>query len=317
MTRRYLYLLLPHFVLLLSGCQHLWRQPAQQFPVAFPTPPATKEQVIGVINANSSRIQQLESNVSLRVRGFGLSGKLAMERPRRLRLQTSLFGIQGIGVDLGSNDELFWIFSEQMRPPGVYYARHDQFARSSARQLVPVEPDWIIQALGVVELDPSGHHEGPFERVPGRLEIHSQLASAAGPVKKITVVDSVHGLVQEQHIYDVQGNIVASARASKHQFYPEAGVTLPRHIEVQFAPGQPNQTAFQIDVANYRINQLAGDPARLWSMPQPEGYPLVDLADPRSLDMLGAPPDFAGTQGHSPMRDARSSFRPRFRQARR
>ena len=47
------------------------------------------------------------------------------------------------------------------QPPAVYYCRHDQFAASQARQMVPFEPAWLIEALGVAEIDPGLPHQGP------------------------------------------------------------------------------------------------------------------------------------------------------------
>ena len=52
--------------------------------------------------------------------------------------------------------------------------------RSAARDLLPVPPDWLIEALGVIQLDPTGQHDGPFQNRPGQLEIRSQVKTPVG-----------------------------------------------------------------------------------------------------------------------------------------
>ena len=86
--------------------------------------------------------------------------------PKRFRLRAET-GITGPELDLGSNDEVYWMWVKRADRPAVYWGRHDQFYQSAARDLLPVPPDWLIEALGVVQLDPTGQHEGPFQNRPG------------------------------------------------------------------------------------------------------------------------------------------------------
>ena len=310
MKRFALLLTLAGFGLATSGCHPPWlrRQSVDVQPIVFPTPP-TKEQIIGAINSNSSRVYQLQSDATIRVHGFGLTGDLAIERPKRLRLRAGLFGLQSTGVDLGSNDEVFWLWSGQNQPPGVYYSRHDQFAYSPARQMIPIEPTWLIEALGVVELDPSGVHEGPYRSGPGKIELHSRVHTASGEMTKITVVDDQYGRVLEQHVRDRQGQVIASARASKHRYYPEVGVTLPQHVDIKIGNDPNLPLAFSVDVGSYQINQLVGT-EQLWSMPRPDGFPLIDLAKVNPFPQAQA---FRSSQPYSAYEGRRNAFRPRYR----
>ena len=312
MKRRALLLSFAAAGLFISGCHPPWlrRPTADVQSIVFPTPP-TKEQIIGAINSNSSRIYQLQSDATIRVHGFGLRGNLALERPKRLRLRAGLLGLPGTGVDLGSNDDIFWLWFEQNRPPGVYYSRHDQFAYSPARQMIPVEPTWLIEALGVVELEPSGLHEGPFRTGPGKLEIHSRVQTGSGELTKVTVVDDQYGRILEQQVRDPRGQVIASARASKHRYYPQAGVTLPQHVDVKIGNDPNVPLAFSIDVGTYQINQLAGTD-QLWSMPRPDGFPLIDLADP-NVNPFAQAQTLRSAERYSPYEGRRNAFRPRYR----
>jgi hypothetical protein len=272
-------------LVLLTGCSLLRPQDRQTFPVAFSTPPSL-EQVIQVVNANSAPVRQLQADgASLSVQGLPtLRANLVMERPRRFRLTGSVLGLTGTEIDLGSNDEVLWMWVKRSMPPAIYYARHDQFHLSPAKQILPIEPHWLIEALGAAYLDPVAHHEGPFQTEDGGLEIRSRVFSPEGEINRLMIVDNRYGHVREQRLHDAAGRLVAVARASQHRHYPQFRVTLPHRVEVELPPAQ---MAFTFDVPRYTINQINVDPAGIFAMPQIDGYPLIDLADPR---YFGAPP---------------------------
>jgi hypothetical protein len=180
---------------------------------------------------------------------------------------------------LGSNDNLFWLWIRRDQPPAIYFCHHDQFHRSHVRHILPVEPDWLVAALGVVYLDPAGRHAGPFPLRAGRVEVRSVVPSVGGDLNRISVIHDTYGWVLEQHLYDMQGRRLASAVASRHQYDPVTGTSLPRQVEIQLPP---SGMAFTIDVGEYLVNSLSGDPLQLWSIPQPEGIPLVDLCGPHT-----------------------------------
>ena len=68
----------------------------------------------------------------------------------------------GPEVDLGSNDQLFWFWIKRNQPPAVYVCRHDQFPTSRARQMIPIDPNWLVEALGTLVLDSQLPHQGPY-----------------------------------------------------------------------------------------------------------------------------------------------------------
>lgn len=269
-------------------CNHL----TQPVPVAFPSPPSLDD-VIRVVNTNSLAIQQLQTdNAKVSTQGFPrLRADIAMERPRNFRLRAHFTGL-GQVLDLGSNHDVFWalvdlpqIASNIRR--GIYYARHDQYRRGAARQLIPIEPTWLIDAFGLAYLDPSHVHEGPYPRGPEQLVIRSRVPSPDGDLLKITVVHASYGWVLEQHLYDARWQLIGSVLASNHRHYQVPGVTLPHRIQIQLPP--PAQPLL-IDVESYAINQPASNPAQVWAMPAYEGYPRFDLAGPQTQSQNPSPP---------------------------
>ena len=282
--RFYLRLLLTTTVVL-GGChaRPFWMRDTQKdLPpeVFLESPPL--DQVIQVINSNTDRIQQLQTeNATLKVQGTPtLRANIAFERPRNFRLRAELFQFTGREVDLGSNDQLFWFWVRRDVQPAVYFAQHDQFITSGGAQLVPVEPLRLVESMGLVRLDPQGRHQGPIPSEAGAFEVRSQLPSPRGDLTRVMKVDAKYGWVLEQHLFDADGSLLLSTQADRHRYYSQEGVSLPHHLRVQLTPGRPTQMAFEVDVSSYLINRLYGEPTNLWAMPDIDGYPLVDIARP-------------------------------------
>jgi hypothetical protein len=243
-------------------------------PVVFEGQPS-RERIIAVVNNNSDKINQLQTTgASLSVPGApSLRASLSYEKTQRFRLIADT-SITGVEVDMGSNNERFWMWVKRNDPPAVYFCRHDEFQTSGVREVMPIEPTWIAEALGVVRFDPAGQHEGPFLRGRGQVEIRSRIPTSDGEVRKVTVIDDTRGWVLEQHIYDASGREIATAIASQHRHDPTTGVTLPRHVEVNLPT---IEMSFKLDVSDYIVNRLSGDPSTLWTMPQRSDVPPVDL----------------------------------------
>lgn len=258
-----------------ASCPRRFQNNANQSPVAFTQPP-TLDQLAATINNNTRRVQQLQATgASLRISGFpSLRTSLALERPMRFRMRAGL-GLTGTELDLGSNEDVFWMWAKRSEPPTTYFARHAEYDAGAARAILPVPPQWLIEALGLVEIRPDGNWAGPRPLNSGRVEIRGRINTPSGPLIKVLVVDDRRGLILEQHVYDNSGQLLATALASQHQFEPDYQVTLPRQVDIQLPPAQ---LAFTLEVDGYRINEANGDSMQLWTMPQVPGSQLVPLA---------------------------------------
>jgi hypothetical protein len=257
-----------------ASCPHVVQQYTQPIPRALPVS-ASLTQIIDVVNDNSARVQSLSTTrATITTPGApSLSANIAFQRPRSFRLVAQKFGPE---VDLGSNDAVLWFWIKRAQPPALFYCRHDQFATSSARQVIPVEPEWLIEALGVVTFDKTAPIDGPHAVGKGRVEIRTK-ATAPGGMSKLTIVDDTRGIVLEQHVYDAQGVRLATAVLSKHVHDPATGVTLPRHVDIQWPP---TSFSLSIDMSEVLVNQLSGDPHELFAQPTYNGYNSIDLAQP-------------------------------------
>jgi hypothetical protein len=256
-------------------------------PRTLPAQP-TREQIIAAVEDNTSRVRSYSaSQAVLSVPGVPrLSAQVACEPPRRFRLraQTSLTGNE---LDIGSNDDLFWLWIRRHEPPIMLFCQHDQYEQSSARQVVPIRADWMPELLGLVRFSPQDRHEGPFVAADGRLEIRSTIDSPDGPLIRSVILHPTTGLVEEQHLFTSAGKRLASVRASRHRMDPGSGAALPRLIDVSWPE---SGVEFTLEVTSLVTNVPAADPGQLWQMPTYDGYQPVDLADPTVIVAPAAAP---------------------------
>jgi hypothetical protein len=264
-----------------SGCRwNEWfqRHTVTPTPIAFAALP-TRDEALAAINANTQRVQSLQTQAAtISVPGVpSIGAEIALERPQKLRFRagTNLLGPE---LDLGSNDELFWFWAASAPGSSVYFARHEQFATSPAREMLAIEPAWLIQALGLVEIDPATVTEGPFAAGNDRVQVRTTLLTSAGNYSRLIVFHEKYAWVLEQHVYDERGQLLASSRTSDHEYHALDGVSLPKRIEVQVPQGQ---LRFQLDVDRWAINQPAIEGQELYDLPRSQlsNYPFVDLGE--------------------------------------
>lgn len=181
-------------------------------------------------------------------------------------------------------------------------SRHEIFAQSPSRNLIPIEPLWIVDALGLPQFDPRHQHEPPIAKGNDLIEIRSRIPAADGDLTKLTQINSRFGWVMQQQVFDSRGRLLASAQASDHEYYTLAQVALPRKVAIDLPPAQ---LSFQIETTGYQINQPFGDSQAIFSLPQDQlpNYPLVDITDPR-FSVPAFPPGNANPYNITPLSQA-------------
>ncbi|MCS7237999.1 MAG: hypothetical protein NZ899_06990 [Thermoguttaceae bacterium] len=248
-------------------------KPTESLPTVLPPSP-TLDQVIWAVNRNSTAIYNFQTDRAvLSGRDFpSLRAMIVFERPLRLRLRAGT-GVTGLELDLGSNDELFWVWVR--RDPQLYFCRHAEFAHSAVAQQFPLDPRWVVDALGLVELDPTSQHEGPHPLDARRLRVVSHIATPTGPRTRVVIVDSQTAAVLEQLVYDSQGRLLALARGMRHRRDPLSGLIMPQVVYIE---SPAFELALQVDLGPVRINRPLEAAPDIWQMPRYEGWVPVDLA---------------------------------------
>jgi hypothetical protein len=303
--RRFLCLAIVTGLFGLSGanCPFLWTDQDElaRAPAAM-GPSPNLDQVIQVVNAQTSQIYSFTARqATISGQGFpSLRASIAFERPRHFRLVAET-GLSGKEIDLGSNDEVFWFWIRRNQPAATYYCRHEQYAASPMRRQLAIDPQSLIEALGIVQFDPTQHHQGPFPASGGRLEIRSTRDTPDGPAIKSTFIDGLHGVVVEQDVYDAKQVLVARSVASRFRRDPANGIFMPTVIDIQ-SPG--NKFAMQINLGTVEINRPITNGGQLWAMPTYPGFPAVDLCNPRQVP--GAPAMTTRPYVNNPLRGRRA-----------
>lgn len=250
----------------------------REAPLPFPPAPQvlnetpTADEVATAIN-RTSRILKLSTNsASVDVLTMPalpkLNATMSLQRDRDFRLRANIPMMLGSGIDLGSNDSVFWFEVPEGVSKTLYYASHEAYRKQLNHAVLPVDPSWIMDALGLIQIDPAQIVAGPVQRADGRLEIRSVMNSPAGMYQRVCLIDASAGYVTHQFLYAPDGKLVANSEANKHRFYEEHGCALPHTVKLHLQPAAGPPLAMQIDISSYAVNQiLSGDP-QLFTMPQ-------------------------------------------------
>ena len=267
-------------------------------PTPFPPPPAVLTEtpsindVAAAVNRTSS-VRQLSTNsATVDVLSMPalpkLSATIHLERAQNFRLNASLPIVMGSGLDMGSNDQRFWFQVPEGISQTLYYANHEQYRQQLNRAILPVDPTWIMDALGLVQLDPLTVVAGPVRRSDGKLEVRSTISMPSGTYQRVCLIDPAAGFVTHQFLYAPDGNLVATSEASKHRYYEEHQCALPHLVTLNLQPSGGPPLSMQIDVGSYVVNQLlTGDPM-IFQMPK-SASKSVDLSQLGNGQTLAIP----------------------------
>ena len=254
-------------------------KPANYKPTRQLSPALT--QLIKTLNARANAVKQLNAPVTIKIPGAPkIKGSLQVEFPKRMRLKAGVLGVSEMGVDAGSNEQRFWVWSKMSlpgSPAAMYFADHAQYQNSQARNQIPLQPDQIINALGLVTLDPNGQHYGPFAEGKKYVRLYTIENVNGMQETRVLLINAATAAVEQTSVYDQNNKLVAYANASKFKKAGQNNITLPQKIEIHVA--QPSQEDFvlKVDIGSYSLNSLYGDPQQMWAMPEARNVQRVDL----------------------------------------
>ena len=166
----------------------------------------------------------------------------------------------------------------------MWYCRHDLYPVSPVRAAIPIDPDWLAEALGIVEFKPTDQHFGPTRLADGNWEIISHCQTPSGQYTKRTVIDSKVGWVMRQELYTPQNELIALAESSDWQLDRGTNICFARRIAVQC---QGMEGKMMIDLGSPTFNSSIPLVASMFVMPVFEGYRAVDLSSPEFLHPRG------------------------------
>lgn len=209
-----------------------------------------------------------------------LNATVAVERDKNFRLRArSPFGEE---ADIGSNQERFWFWMRRNKPPYVFTARHEELGAVGQRLQIPFHPGWIMEALGVVPLDPQSITLQQGAKPNTMLLISQETSPSRAVVRREIVVDTHLGVILAHRLFDAAGQRLAEARLSGHRRQP-SGVIMPHVIELDWPQ---HQMAMTLELSNIEVNP-SHLPQQTWQLPEIPGSPTFDMG--RRLNHVETP----------------------------
>lgn len=259
-----------------SGCASFRTDPySVRARCHLPENPSQAE-LVRHLNKNAEGLMAWRAtNARVSVQGvpISMSAMVAVEAPRNFRLLVN----SGMGneVDLGSNTEGLWFWSRQSPQKHVFTCSHERLGVAQRRFPVPIQPDWIMEALGVIPIEERGLVMEPGPPRSRTVRLSSQHLTPEGDqVKKVVVVDTCHGVVREHALYDSEDRLVARAILSGH-YLAASNVVMPRVVQLDMPAAKANLTL--------NLGQVEINPEKFrdgtWSTPEMRGYPALDLGE--------------------------------------
>ena len=250
-------------------------------PVVFQRVP-TQAELLQHIASKSEAFRQLSSDLRISLDGTPqLRGTMQLELPKRLRIKAGVMGVSQFGVDVGSNEQDFWVWTKVNLPrqkPAIFFASHEGYKQvaSTARNAIPLEPVWLLEGLGLIDFESTDVHRGPDQTPEGFLRLYSMRQTPTGRNIRVTLIHPQQGTILQQALYDSQSRLIAYTNSTDYRSFPERGISLPEKIEMYlFQNGQ--QVKMVIETSDYQFDSLFGDPNQMWAMPQPKGIQSVNL----------------------------------------
>ena len=258
-----------------------WREP----PCVLP-PGMSKSQIVAHLNKNIRSLHGWQSHdVSISANGLRvkLRAHIAVESPRNFRLIAKL-PIGGNEADLGSNAERFWFWTRRGHPSQkfVFHSRHDQVQRG--RHAIPIQPDWLLEVLGVIPLDETKMIYQPDIDGSGFVSLlEDRVAPDGRKVRRVILVSSCHGYIVSHRLYDAADKLLAKAELSDYQIHRINGassVLLPQRIALDWPQAG---VSLDMHIGHVEVNPL-NVPDQTWKMPRYRGYLPFDLSRQRNQE---------------------------------
>ncbi len=285
------------------------------------TPPSMRvAEVVETLNRNAEKVEGLTASTTVSVNDShfvgGTSGRLALERPRNFKLNLEK-GFGGSVVDVGSNDQEFWFWTKNSKDKSIYVGQYG--ANGAAPPELLVQPDWIVEALGLHVIPEEEIRRLKVERGRDRTLVltHFRDDGRGGTALKKTVLNEQGQILRHYFYASDSKRPVAVATPSNYRALKVAGestdasadtLELPQKVHLALYNEQNSKDPLVMDIAlsNVEINPRFTEENRqaLFSVPKIAGYQVKRINESpsyaegpsRLYESRSIPPIQAGTE---------------------
>jgi hypothetical protein len=191
-----------------------------------------------------------------------LKGNLAYEK--KLKFRFRLDSILGNELDIGSDGQKFWFWSDSMEKPALYWAKYEDLKKT--RLKTPFNPYWMAGSFGLDEID---YEDAVVDNSNGVIRVIKETTNTQGkPISLVTTIDPVKKRIISYSIYDINKTLVGSAEIK--EFYDVNGIYLPKKMVFEWTKEESSMTVnFNRPTFNGTID------ANRWAMPNKK--PVIDM----------------------------------------
>lgn len=198
---------------------------------------ATASEIIAAINANSAKIQSVYSStatIGAQDQPGWANCQLFFQRDKKLRVVGSA-AVLGRVVDCGCDGSQFWFWSKLLQDADkLFVCKLDQYQGSALANIVPVDPTWFPEAIGVLSVDEANLEGSSKENNLILLTVKAKHSD--GVYRKRIYVEPRTAAIRRQDVQDPNGNTIVSVVCNEHQLVSVAEgqeVVMPRRVEIR------------------------------------------------------------------------------------
>jgi hypothetical protein len=275
----------------LTGCQlinNICRKPPTTKPSIVLAQNSSLDDVINAVNNNNAKkLRFVATNARINIEGapVSLKSNITYEYPKKYRATGET--VVSKEFDIGSNEELFWVWFKQDPQKSIYFSRHDQYEASPMRDSFQINPDWLVEAMGMTIFQPTPReeHRLAMRTAEGHWKIETKRPTLAGTYTKLTTVDGQTACVLMQELYNPSGLLVASAVSPSHLVDPTTNITYPETVDM-IVSMQGQQVGMRLSMGNVQFNPNGPFLGDLFLMPNYPDTRRVDISTQMGMPVV-------------------------------
>ena len=261
-------------------------------PVVRAGGPPKAEELVRAVNENAQRVRTLKTDVKMEGKFDGTTANpdalLAYERtyapgsaptPPNFRMMAQVLG--KTEVDLGSNSQEFW-FHVPRAAPSVQYCSYTDFRGGRAQLPFPIQPEWIVEALGVAEYDPKGVYtveqdKTTYQLVETTVNPQGQTVYKVTSFSKTPAKGNPYPVISRVLLDSTRKNLIYTAAVVRNQTDPKSGAVVPAEVKLIW-PKERIELAMRLEKLEVNVPYSREDENNLFSRQNLSSLPTVNLA---------------------------------------
>lgn len=290
--------------LMFFGCQTTKKV---SLPKVVGENPTTSE-LLEAINDNSSKIKSIyatSASIGVQNQPGWANCRLLYERPSKFRL-VGTTGLLGRVVDCGCDGEKFWYWNSMQDSGNLYCCKIEEYSQTPLAEVIPVDPTWFPEALGIVEIKEEDLADEPKKQSDGSILLTVNSKRPEGVYKKRIYVESGTAAITRQDVQNPQGETFISVLVTEPQLIESAGVVMPKKASIRCLR---TGDVLLIDLGAPVLNDSSKIEATVFQIPADLNAKQVDLGE-KKQDAAQAKEETAPSRAEDGANASASNYTP-------